>query len=203
MGFGSLFRKATNLAKGVTKIPGIGMIPGVGNVVSALGAASAVYGVAKGASSLLGGSGGGAAGGMPALPTLGGAGNALIPSSPLAGNRTIFGNDPNTIAALKPVAISKGNLRMYYRAPVKGYVVVKDEVGDPMAIPKAYAKAYFGWKPAKKPLLSVRDTNAIRQAGRAIKKLQHAEKMAKSIANWKSPRQQKFKNIIIEKKGGK
>jgi len=202
MGFGSLFRKAANAVKSVNKIPGVGMIPGVGNVLSGLGAAASVYTVAKGASSLFSG---GSGGGMPALPMLAGGagGNALMPATPLAGNRGIFQNDPNTIAALKPVAISKANLRMYYRAPVKGYVVVKDEVGDPMAIPKAHAKAYFGWKPAKKPLLSVRDTNAIRRAGTAIKKLQNAEKMAKSIANWKTPRAQKFKNIIIEKKGGK
>jgi hypothetical protein len=95
---------------------------------------------------------------------------------------------------MKPSAISMHNLRQFYRAP-KGYVIRRDEKGDPYGIPKSLAKQYLGWKPAKKPLLSIRDTNAIRQAGRAIKKLQGAEKMAKKIANWKSPSPRK--NIFV------
>lgn len=202
MGFGSLLRKGMNLAKSAGKIPGVGMIPGVGNVLSAVGTAASIYGVAKGASSLFGGSsgGGGAGAGLPALP----GGMPMIPttSSIAPGDRSIFRNDPNLSEALKAYAIPKAALRPMYRAP-KGFVVLHDQVGDPYGLPKTVAKAMHLWKPAKKPLLSVRDTNAIRHAGRAIKKLQHAEKMARHIANWKSPPKQKFKNIIIEKKGGK
>ena len=139
-------------------------------------------------SSLLGGGGGSGLPPMPGMP-----GGFAAPAT--MGDRSIFRNDPNTIAAIKPYAIAKANLGQFYRAP-KGFVVVPDEKGDPMGVPKFIAKMYFGWKPAKKPLLSIRDTNAIRHAGRAIKKLQNAEKMAKKIANWHSP-QRRQKQIFV------
>lgn len=209
MSFGSLFRKAAGGLKSLSKIPGVGMIPGVGNVLSAVGTAASVYSAVSAGSKLLGGltgGGGGGAGGAGSagsLPALPGMGMMPTTSSIAPGSRSIFRNDPNVIEALKQFAIPKAALKAYYRAP-KGFIVKYDQVGDPYGLPKNVAKAYHMWKPAKKPLLSVRDTNAIRHAGRAIKKLQHAEKMAKHIANWHSgPRKAPRTNIIIEKKGHK
>jgi len=159
----------------VSRIPVVGSavkaLPGVGTALSVVGGISA-------ASDLF--SGGTRSPGLPALPGGGVAGQAG------PGERSIFRNDPNVVAALKPYAIPMRGLRSYFRAP-RGYVVVKDDVGDPMGIPKFLARQFKLWKPAKKPLLSIRDTSAIRRAGSAIKKLQNAEKMAKKIANWKSP----------------
>jgi hypothetical protein len=119
----------------------------------------------------------------------------MVPTSAAAGKRTVFGNDPNVTDDLKASVISKGNLKVFYRAP-KGYVVMKDQVGDPMGVPKYLARRY-GWKPAKKPLLSIRDTNSLKTAGRAIKKLQKAEKMARGIANWHTPHKAASKNIVV------
>jgi len=194
MGFGSFFSRigssVAGVARGATKIPGVGLIPGVGTALSVVGAASSAYGIARSLTS-----GGGPS--LPALPSSGGAAAAGAGAlmNPLMGQRSIFRNDPNVVEALKPYAISMHNLKQYYRAP-KGFVVMRDQVGDAYGIPKNLAKTYLGWKPAKKPLLSVRDTNAIRHAGVAIKKLQNAEKMAKKIANWHSPRPRKT-NIIL------
>lgn len=197
MGFGSLLRKTANLAKTASKIPGVGLIPGVGQVVSAAG----LIGGAYSAYSALKPSGGG---GLPALPggslagmpVTGGAGYGL-PAAPGMGERGILRDDPNVVEALKAFAIPQYRLKTYARAP-KGFVVMRDQVGDPYGIPKEIARKYLGWKPAKKPLLSVRDTNAIRRAGTAIKKLQNAEKMAKKIANWKSGSRRR--EIVIERK---
>jgi len=177
-----------NAFRAVTRGP----ISNVLKAVPVLGTAISVASIGASAlsvgSSLFGG--GGASPGMPQLPAMPGAPGAAGAVSPYAGQRGIFSNDPNVPDWMKPAAISKGNLRVFYRAP-KGYVIRRDAAGDPYGVPKQMAKQYLGWKPAKKPLLSVRDTNAIRQAGRAIKKLQNAEKMAKKIANWKSPSRQK------------
>lgn len=177
---GSMFG---NVFRAVTRSPLAKMIPGVGTALSVAGAASTILNI---------GSGGSGSGGMPALPSMPGmpVGGGFAGGNQFAGQRGWFSNDPNVPDWMKPAAISKGNLKVCYRAP-KGYVIRFDEKGDPYGIPRQLAKQYLGWKPAKKPLLSIRDTNAIRQAGRAIKKLQNAEKMAKKIANWKSPSRSK------------
>lgn len=198
MGFGSLLRKTGSALGKLSRSPVgrvAGLVPGLGTVVNAVGIAGGAYG-AYSALTSKGGSGGmpalpmSAAGGLPAFPGGGGFAGKAGP-----GDRSIFRNDPNVVEAMKAWAIPLRGLRTYYRAP-KGYVVVRDQVGDPMGIPKAMAKMYFGWKPAKKPLLSIRDTNAIKRAGTAIKKLQNAEKMAKKIANWKTPRRQERPTVI-------
>lgn len=181
---GSMFG---NVFRAVTRSPILKAIPGVGTALSVAGLATSAISIG---SSMLG-SGGASPGQMPALPAMPGfPGAGVAGPNVLAGQRGIFSNDPNVPDWMKPAAISKGNLKQFFRAP-KGYVIRYDAVGDPYGIPKSLAKQYLGWKPAKKPLLSIRDTNAIRQAGRAIKKLQNAEKMAKKIANWKSPSRQK------------
>jgi len=196
MAFGSLLRKVGSAAAKLSRSPlgkVAGLVPGLGSVVSGVGLASAAYG---GYQALSGGSSAklpalpGAPGGLPAFPGGGGFAGQAGP-----GDRSIFRNDPNVVEAMKQFAIPLRGLRTYYRAP-KGYVVVRDNVGDPMGIPKQYAKAYFGWKPAKKPLLSVRDTSALKRAGVAIKKLQNAEKMARKIANWKSPARREKVTVI-------
>lgn len=182
---GSMFG---NVFRAVTRSPILKAIPGVGTALTVAGAAGSLVGAGA---NLLGGGAG--APQMPALPPMPGfpAGRGVVGPSPLAGDRGWFQNDPNVPDWMKPAAISKTNLKVCYRAP-KGYVIRYDAVGDPYGIPRQLAKQYLGWKPAKKPLLSIRDTNAIRQAGRAIKKLQGAEKMAKKIANWKSPSRPKY-----------
>lgn len=145
-----------------SKIPGVGAIPVVGNVLSLAGGAAAI-------GSLIGGSKSPglpqlpAAGGMPALPGAG--------APPIVGSRGIFQNDPNIVAALQPFAISKTNLRVGYRSPIKGYVIRYDSAGDPYAIPKSLARAYLGWKPSKKPPISVGDWEAVKRADRTVKKV--------------------------------
>lgn len=206
MGFGSLLRKAGKVAAVVSKSPlgkVAGLVPGLGTAVSAIGLAGTAY---TGYKALTGGGGGGG-GGLPALPMGAGGFAAPPPGSGYPGQagmgeRSVFRNDPNVIEQLKPWAIPMRGLRQYYRAP-KGFVVMKDAVGDPYGIPKKLAQQYLGWKAAKKPLLSVRDTSALRRAGVAIKKLQNAEKMARKIANWKSPRRSAAPLQVIEVPGRK
>lgn len=140
--------------------------PGVRNAVKALPYGAAV--LSTGAALIpQGGSG------MPMLP--GGGGLPALPgtagSSPIVGDRGIFQNDPNIVKALQPFAISKANLRQYYRSPLKGFVIRYDSAGDPYAIPKTLARKYLGWKPSKKPPISVGDHQALKRADRTVKKM--------------------------------
>lgn len=192
---GSLFG---NIARGVMKSPllktglNIGkMVPGLGTVLGAASLGMTAYSAVQGLRGAVGG------GGMPALPSMGG-GAMMLPSNPAMGSRGIFRNDANLPDALKPFAISKGDLKQYYRAP-KGFIIRHDSAGDAYAVPKKIAKAYLGWRPAKKPLLSIRDTNAIRHAGSVINKLTKFEKTVKKIANYHAPKHHP-KNIIIGRK---
>lgn len=149
--------------RAVNKIPLIKAVPGIGTAATLIG------GVAT-ASSLLGG--GTRSPGLPQLP--GGAGLPALPGGgapAIVGDRGIFQNDPNIVAALQPFAISKTNLRQSYRSPIKGYVIRYDSAGDPFAIPKQMARAYLGWKPSKKPPISVGDWEAVKRADRTIKKV--------------------------------
>lgn len=120
------------------------------------------------------------------------------------GKRSIFRDDPNIADQLKPYAIDNRFLKQYYRAP-KGFVVLKDQVGDAYAIPKALAKMYGMWKPAAKPPISVRDWHHLQGANRVVKKLKAVEKVAKHIANFHSPRRMPHvaqlpgKQVIIRK----
>jgi len=196
MAFGSLLRKVGSAAAKLSRSPlgkVAGMVPGLGTVVSGIGLASAAYGGYSALTSKTGAALPAMPGGM--LPAMPGGGGGGFSGQAGPGDRSILRNDPNVVEALKAWAIPMRGLRSYYRAP-KGYVVVKDNVGDPMGIPKAMAKTYFGWKPAKKPLLSIRDTSALKRAGVAIKKLQNAEKMARKIANWKTPARREKMTVI-------
>lgn len=180
--FGSLARGIGGVAGSVLRSPiGRAAISATGPIGAGIAVGSTLLPLFAGGSK-----------GLPALPGLPGASAATM------GQRGIFQNDPNIAKMLQAYAISKSNLRTYFRAP-KGFVVLKDEKGDSYGLPKFLARKMGMWKPAKKPLLSISDTNAIRQAGSAIKKLQKAEKQAMRIANWRAPKSRT--NIIIQKKG--
>lgn len=199
MGFGSLLGKGLKLASKVGKIPGIGMIPMVGNIASGLSVASAAYGGYKALTS-----GGGSKpivgtlppGGLPALPGMGGAGTAMVAAGQTGGfglPRGVGGklqlpwNDPSIPAYLKQFSLDDSFLRQSVRAP-RGYVVIRDADGRPFAVLKTMAKQFKLWKAKPKPPISVRDWHHLRGAGRVVDKLQDMEKVAKKIANWKSPR---------------
>lgn len=184
--FGSIARGIGGAVMSVARSPIARAIPVVGTGLSVLGAVSSV-------GSMLG-VGNSSPGQLPQMPGM--PGMPGLPNATGMGDRSVFRNDPNLPDMLKPYAISMANLKHYYRAP-KGFVIRHDAKGDAYGIPKKLARAYLGWKPAKKPLLSIRDTNAIRHAGTAIKKLQKAEKMAKHIANWHTPHKAPARNIIV------
>lgn len=194
--FGAILRggsiAARTLFKGARAGTGAALsVPGVRGALKATGIGATVLGIGQ---ALIPQGGGG---GMPMLP-----GAAGLPMAPGMGERSIFRDDPNVVEALKPFAISTRNLKQFFRAP-KGFVIMRDAVGDAYGIPKKIAQQYLGWKPAKKPLLSIRDTSALRRAGTAIKKLQNAEKMARKIANWHAPRRSAPRPTIIELPGPK
>jgi len=162
------------------------VIPGAGLVLGGMQIADAASGFLGGGSS--------PSGGLPALP--GGnmalpamSGTPMVPAGGQAvgmGQRSIFRNDPNVIAALKPYAISMHNLRTYHRAP-KGFVIVKDEKGDPMGLPKQLARAYGLWKPGAKPPISATDWKAFKRAATVSKKLNKIHSDGQKYLTRKSP----------------
>lgn len=155
---------------GISAISTVARLPGVSTVAKALpvvGTVATVGGLAYDAYKGVSGMGGGMPalpGNMPMLPGMAGAPATM-------GNRGIFQNDPNIIQALQPFAISKANLRVSYRAPQKGFVIRYDGKGDPFAVPKNIARQYLGWKPSKKPPISVGDWEAVKRADRTVKKV--------------------------------
>jgi len=210
MGLFSIIRKGAGALAGgarmISKIPGVGMIPGVGNIAAGLGTAATLYGGYKALSKGFGGGGGGGA--MPPMPSIMGGG--VLPNRPetqggfnlpipwfrgAGGKFQMPWNDPTQMFG-PPFAYDDSVLKITTRAP-KGFVKVKDPKGREYAMARFLAVKMGLFHPAKKPLISVKETSAIRHAGAAIKKLQNAEKMAKKIANWKTPRH------YIEKKGRK
>lgn len=166
--FGKVIKGGLSAVKTVAKIPGasslLKAVPVVGTAVSLGSLGYDLYKAGTG--------GGGGGGGLPALPS----GNMpMLPGMANApatmGNRTLFGNDPNIVEALRPFAISKGNLRVSYRSPSKGFVIRYDSNGDPFAIPKNIARQYLGWKPSKKPPISVSEWEGLKKADRTVKKV--------------------------------
>lgn len=156
-----------------------------------------------------GGGGAGTSAGLPALPNFGGGGGMpaapMVPmqaAAPQMGNRSIFRNDPNVIAALKPYAISMHNLRTYYRAP-KGFVIVHDTNGDPFGLPKNVARAYGLWKPSAKPPISATDWKAFKRAKSVSKKLNkiHADAQRHLTRRSTSSRRQVPANYTIVESG--
>lgn len=201
--FGNLVRgiggAGMNVVRAATRSPFLKVVPGLGTALTVANVALTGYNAMQGSM-------GGGGGSLPPSPfgasgSVYGAGGGFVPS-PYGGQRTVLGNDPNVSEALKGQVISAGNLRTYHRAP-RGYVVMRDAKGDPMGVPKHIAKMY-GWKPAKKPLLSIRDTNAIRHAGAVISKLKKFNKTVEKIANFRTKSSRApSRNIIIERPGVK
>jgi hypothetical protein len=197
MGFFSGIRKVAGAAMGaaraVNKIPVVGTalkaVPGVGTALTVAGAAASLS------------SGFGRGGGGSALPTLPGGFTGLpIPgmgAPGTMGQRGWLSNDPNVIEAIKPWAISKGNLRTYYRAP-KGFVIVYDQVGDPYALPRKMAQMLRLWKAAPKPPISVGDFQALKRADRTAKKVKKILSMTTRV----DKNVGKGGRVLIKKKKG-
>lgn len=175
-----LFSAVSRVARGATgsilsatrtlnKAPVVGTalkaVPGLGTALTIAGAASSI-------SSAMGGSKG-----MPAMP----AGMPALPGTGVVGKRGVFRNDANVPDAFKDWAISKGDLRVQYRSPMKGFVVVRDQVGDPVAVPKWIARKYFGWQPASKPPISAGDWAGLKRADRTAKKIKKVLGMAARV----------------------
>lgn len=166
--FGSIGKLARSAAKGVTsvsKVPFLGKalqaVPVLGTALTAASLATDAYqAFGGGSSSNLPA----VSGGLPPLPGTPGA-------NPIVGKRGVFRNDANLPEALKSFAISKPDLRQYYRSPMKGYVIRHDSAGDPYAIPKKIARMYLGYKPAKKPPISVGEYESLKRAHRTVKKV--------------------------------
>lgn len=181
-----------SVGRTVTRNPILGaaasFIPGGGLILKAAGVAITGLGAVSAVQGLVGRGSGGLPTGMPALP--GGPfgvgnmapGGAMAPN-PNAGKRSIFRDDPNVHAALKPYAIDDRFLKQIYRAP-RGYVVMRDPNGDAYAIPKWLAKAYGMWKPAKKPPISVRQWQGMKNARSTMKALSKVEKVGRQLARF-------------------
>jgi hypothetical protein len=124
--------------------------------------------------------GGGSSSSLPALPNL--QGGPVMPGGmlPQMGERGWFRNDPNIPDFLKPFAISKGNLKAYYRGP-KGTVIVYDSVGDPYALDRKLAIRFKLWKPGHKPPISVGDWQAVKRADRTVKKMKKIFRMTTRV----------------------
>lgn len=176
--FGSLLKGVKAIGGGLAsvgraanKIPGVSAIPVVGNVLGMAGGLATV-------SSMIGG--GGSSAGMPALPNL--QGGPVMPGGlvPGMGERGWFSNDPNIPDFLKPFAISKGNLKQYYKGP-KGTVIVHDSVGDPYALDRRLAIRFKLWKPAHKPPISVGDWQSVKRADRTVKKMRKIFRMTTRV----------------------
>lgn len=187
MGLGSLMRSGMRVVSAVTKSPigkVAGMVPGLGTVVNAASLATTAYGAYKAGSALLGGSKapaglpvpmapGGFAGGLPALPgspmpgNTGGTG--ILPKGP-GGRMQLPWNDPRTPDALKAFALDDQYIRLAMRAP-RGYVIVRDASGRPYPLLRSIAVKLHLWRPRKKPIISVRDSQAIKRSHHAIKRL--------------------------------
>lgn len=170
----------TSLVKGAAAVasPLIKSLPVVGTIAGGVSIAQSVFG------------GGSSSGGLPGLPGVPG-GFAGLPG---AGDRSIFRNDPNVSDALKGSVISMAGLKTYYRAP-PGYVIRHDEKGDPMGVPKVLARKMpdavrgdAGWRPAKKPPISVRNWEALKHAHSTMLSLKRVNKMAHQLGRGLAPR---------------
>lgn len=196
--FGSISRLARGAASAVgsvTKVPFLGKalqaVPLIGTAVTAASLADDAF-HAFGSSSdnaSVPALAARTSGGLPALP-----GSAGAP--PIVGKRGVFRNDANLPDALKPYAISKPDLKQYYRSPLKGYVIRHDSAGDPYAIPKKLATAYLGYKPAKKPPISVGEFHALKKAHRTVKKVRKIHGLIHEVASSVTPHGQ----VIVHKR---
>jgi len=163
------FSVVKSVGRAVTKLPGASTlaraIPGAGLAIGAYEVGSAaVRAVTSGGSS-----------GMPALPALPGGGQV----SPHQGERGLFRDDPNIDEWLKAYAIPQYRLKQYVKGP-KGYIVMRDSNGDPYAVPRAIARK-LGWKPHKKPPISVRQWQSMKRVKSVVRTLQKVDKTARQL----------------------
>lgn len=196
--FSSLVKGAGKLLRSPVGKLATSVIPGAAT-------AYAAYDMASTAADVFGG--GNKPAGLPALP----GGNLPMPASaalpgmpganPNMGKRSIFKDDPNVIAALKPYAISMGNLRTYYRAP-KGFVIVHDSNGDPFGLPKNIARAYGLWKPSAKPPISATDWKNLKKSITVSKKIKKiSADVDRHLTKKSSPRRSIPANYTIVESG--
>lgn len=172
----SLFGKLGSLAgKGLRSVSALEHVPFVGTALKALpvvGTALTVADLASSAYNAFGPSSAPAAspsGGLPALPPAPGqTGGFGLPRGP-GGHLQLPTSDPSIAAALKPYSLDDSFLKIRYHAP-KGYVVMRDPQGRPFAVLKSMAK-HYGWKPHRKPPISVGEWHALKKAHRTVKKV--------------------------------
>lgn len=176
-GAGRLISRNPLATTALSLVPGGGLVAGGLRV---LGAGATAYGAYTGVQSLLGGGGGGGGGNAGPLSV-----GPMGPMGPIPGmgSRSIFRDDPNVHAHLKQYAISERFLKTYYRAP-KGAVILKDEAGKPYGLPKAVAKMYGMWKPAKKPPISVTAWTAFQHSKHVMKQLASIHKEGQKFATF-------------------
>ena len=179
-----------------SRIPGI--LRGLGGGGARTGARGGVRGLAGGARNFLGTPTGRAAAGA-ASTTLG-----IIGADALLNNISTNGEEMSLLDLLAASGGKGGKLntlpvegwitdaipyegpdgRVIYRAP-RGYVVIRK---TDVAVWRPVAISLGIWKPRKKPLISVRDTNAIRRASSAQKKIMNAARRSGLNCTYKGGR---------------
>src|SRR3972149_7007100 len=170
-------------ALGRTASRAVSAVPGARSLLKAIPGVGLAYGALEIGQAALGFGGGGGDGAFPPMP--GGGGAYPVPGGPgappMMGKRSIFRDDPNVAAYLKQFAIPTRGLKPYFRAP-RGFVVLRDGVGDAYGLPKNLAKQYAGWRPAKTPPISVRDWSAMTRAKVVMRKLSEIDKQGRRLA---------------------
>lgn len=167
-GIAAIARPAGRAVGTIARSPVARALPVVGTAATVYQAGSAMFSKGGGLPALPGA-------GLPALP-----GTAMAPA--IVGKRGIFRDDANVPDALKPYVISRGDLKVSYRSPLRGYVIMHDGAGDPYAVPKQLAKLYLGWKPHRKPPISVGEMQALKKAQRTVKKVKHIHGLISYVA---------------------
>jgi len=105
-------------------------------------------------------------------------GPGLLPRGP-GGKLQWPWQDPNVPAQLENFACDDGYLSITYRAP-KGFVLWRNANGKPFGLWKPVARM-MGWKPKRKPPISVGDYQALMRADRTVKKMQSIVRRTKRL----------------------
>jgi len=126
----------------------------------------------------------------------------LLPPVPPAGTNGKVPESPG-FTTLKenlelPHILPFSSGKLFRRAP-RGYVQVELSTGERVMMIKHMAKSHGLWKPQPKPPISVRDWSALKRAGSVIRKLKEIGKRAEGIANFKTTRIVKQKQLPAPK----
>lgn len=156
------------------------------SILTGPGARATAAGVATGGTmglfeKLVGSAKGGSFLSSMATPAPGSTGGFGLPRGP-GGKLQWPWKDPNIPKLLKAHAIDDQYLTLVPRAP-RGYIVLRDEDGEPFGVDKNIARGYGLWHAKKKPPISVRDWQALRRSYRTVRTLQKAVRMAKTVGN--------------------